>query len=157
MPRMSKAEKGMIEAGLISDRFEEEAQPPVWKGQIIFPDQIKTHEERIIYEKIYSDYPSKHLLRASVEPLLVQLCRHIVRSNQLSDLLSGPVSDPADYLKLLKAEKECTAAITSVSVKLKITPSAISSYRGTLLEQKEPPDERANKPWNYGKDPKDFI
>ncbi|WP_141728316.1 hypothetical protein [Devosia insulae] len=155
---MSKAEKTMIADDLISDRFDRGAvAEPVWNGAVVFPDQLKSDEERIIYEKIYSDLPSKHLIRASVEPILVQLVRHIVRADQIAELLRQPVATTDEFLKLLKAEKECTSVILSACVKLKITPSAIASYRGTLLEQKPSVDERANKPWNFGRRPAEYI
>lgn len=47
----------MIENGLMADPVAKEIP---WDGIILYPEQLKTEEQREIYARLYSDYPSIH-------------------------------------------------------------------------------------------------
>ena len=143
---MSKAEQEMIESGLAAD------PAPAWDGVITYPDQLNTKEQREIYARLFSDYPSKHLLNAGGQALFVQLVRLIIRANMVDDVLSsGQISDPTELGRMLKTERDLTMAISSALTRLRMTPQSISNFRGNLLDKTPTDSERGNKPWNFGK------
>ncbi|GEM_PF-6876811 len=152
---ISKNEREMIEDGLIADPST--AETP-WNGVVIYPEALRTQEQRELYARLYSDYPSKHLLNAGGEALFVQLVRLIIRANMVDDTLSsGQITDPTAFNRLLKTERDVTMAISSALSRLRMSPSSISNYRGNLLDKMPTVDERASKPWNYGKPQEEWI
>lgn len=149
----SQAEIDMIESGLVP-----EPKAATWDGVIIYPEALKTEEQREIYARLYADYPSKHLLNAGGTALFVQLVRLIIRADMVDDKLStGQVTDPTELTRLLKTERELTMAISSALSRLRMSPASISNFRGNLLDKKPTLDERASKPWNHGKPQEQWI
>lgn len=145
----SKNEREMIEEGLMADPSITETP---WNGVVIYPEALKTEEQREIYARLFSDYPSKHLLNAGGTTLFVQLVRLIIRANMVDDTLSsGQITDATELNRLMKTERELTMAISSALSRLRMSPASISNFRGNLLDKTPTVDERANKPWNYGK------
>lgn len=146
---VSKTEREMIEDGLMADLSATEMP---WDGVVIYPEALRTEEQREIYARLYSDFPSKHLLNEGGRALFVQLVRLIIRANMVDDAFSsGQITDPTESIRLMKTERELTMAISSALSRLRMSPASISNYRGNLLDKKPTVDERASQPWNYGK------
>jgi len=145
----SEAELDMIEAGLMAGPVATETP---WDGVISYPDQLKGEEQRELFARLYADYPSKHLLNEGGIALFVQLVRLITRANMVDAVLSGgQTNDPTEFNRLLKTERELTMAISSALSRLRMSPASISNFRGNLLDKTPTVDERADRPWNYGK------
>ncbi len=87
-------------------------------------------EEAAEWEKIVSRMPAIWFTKET-HPLLVQLCRHIIASRRLAQLIHQAAHGDEDfqveyYMRLLRALACQTGVIASVSTKLRITPQ--SSY-----------------------------
>ena len=82
-------------------------------------------------------------------PLLVQLCRHTVAARRLSQLVhqeeGGDDFSPVYYMRLLRALAGQTAAITSVSTKLRISPQSSYGPRAAATAKRNAPS--GPKPW----------
>jgi len=111
--------------------------------EIIFPEAIHTDELRTIYAQIYRANPSAHLYTEASEPILIQLCRHVSNANRI-DREIHRVRDPALLIKLSRAQRDESAAIASLSTKIRLNPSAIADSRGNFLPKPNKP-----KPWEW--------
>ena len=72
-------------------------------------------------------------------PLLVQLCRHTVQARRIAELIEKAAGNPETnlsfYQDLLALQARETAAICSLSTKLRLSPSTLRSDRGSLQHQ----------------------
>lgn len=135
MPRISKSELELLNAGLID-------QPA--PKQIEIPVDLATEAEREAYEAILSSNPSPHLFTDAAKPLLVAYVRNALAANEIAALIAefDVKADVKGYLALLKAQTTVSSAIASLSTKLRISPSSIAEHRGNLIRKNEGP-----KPW----------
>lgn len=136
MPRKSKELLTLEASGHV-------AAEAVASDEIRFPDEIHTDELRSIYERIYRANPSAHLYTEASQPILIQLCRHVVNSNRI-DREIHRVRDPKLLIQLSRAQRDESAAIASLSTKIRLNPSAIADHRGNLLPKPDKP-----KPWEW--------
>lgn len=79
-------------------------------------------------------------------PLLVQLCRHTVQARRIAELIeqaAGNRETRLDYYdSLLRLQARETAALASLSTKLRLGPASLRNDRGHL--QHQPP---GRVPW----------
>ncbi|OEO28985.1 hypothetical protein VW23_027455 [Devosia insulae DS-56] len=126
----------MEEAGLIP-------APAVNDNELHYPDAIQTDEERTTFARIYRANPSAHLYTEASEPILIQLVRHVTNANRISREVQR-ARDPKLLIQLSRAQRDESAAIASLSTKLRLAASAIADHRGNLLPK---PDKK--KPWEW--------
>jgi hypothetical protein len=79
-------------------------------------------------------------------PLLVQYVRHIVQARRLAELIENCVGRRETalpyYLNLLAAQRAETAAIATLSVKMRVAQQSTRNNRGN-------PPRTAQPPWEY--------
>lgn len=79
-------------------------------------------------------------------PLLVQYCRHVVQARRVAELIDAAVGQPstdwAYYAGLLVAQRAETAAIATLSVKMRLAQQSTRNNRGN-------PRSAAKPPWEY--------
>lgn len=138
MPRKSKAELEIIEAGYGAETTSE----------IVIPGVLETEEERDLFRLVIETSPSIHLFSGASEALVIQYVRHILSSNAVSDALKSQAAkeDPKLLMSLLRSQKEETAALSSLAQKLKIAPSSVATWSGKQLK----PKTSGPKPWEFG-------
>ena len=97
-----------------------------------------TGEECEIFYMITDGMPADWISTASL-PLVMQLCRHSIQARRLAELLEKLAGDPETlldtYENLLKLQRAESAIISTLSGKLRISPSALRNDRGHLQHQ----------------------
>lgn len=138
MPRKSHAQLDIEDLGL--------AAQPVF-GNIDFPSELATDAERVAYQRVIEANPSPHLYSAAVEPLLIAYVRHSISAGNIAEVIRSidKAADPKLFLSLLRAAKDESMAMASLSTKLKISPSSTANHRGNRSRTDQRP-----KPWEVG-------
>ena len=97
-----------------------------------------TGEECEIFYMLTDGMPADWISTASL-PLVMQLCRHSIQARRLAELLEKLAGDPdtlmSTYENLLKLQRAESAIISTLSGKLRISPSALRNDRGHLQHQ----------------------
>ena len=90
------------------------------------PDEL-TDEQAIEWRAIVNRLAADWFPRET-HPMLVQLCRQIVRARRLAQMIdAAEQADPFDekaYLDLVRAEEAVSGSISSLSTRLRITQQA---------------------------------
>ncbi|MEQ8445766.1 MAG: hypothetical protein RIB57_07775 [Pelagibacterium sp.] len=135
MPKKSKSELELLNAGLI-DRPKAE--------ELVIPVELATVAEREAYKAIFDGNPSPHLFTDAAKPLMIAYVRNALAANELSAVIADAdaQADIKAYLALIKMQTTVSSAIASLSTKLRISPSSIAEHRGNLIRKDEGP-----KPW----------
>lgn len=104
------------------------------------PDELNA-EEAVEWREVVNRMPADWFGRESL-PLLVQWCRHVIRSRRLGEMIrrledtrDTPAFAPGLYLKLLRAEETQSKALTSLATKMRTSQQ--SSYDKS---KKKPPN-----------------
>jgi hypothetical protein len=76
-------------------------------------------------------------------PLLVQYCRHVVQARRVAELIESCVgrreTELPYYLNLLAAQRAETAAIATLSVKMRVAQQSTRNNRGNPPRTESPP------------------
>ena len=92
--------------------------------------RVSTEEQAAEWKTITQALPADWI-KTYAQPLLAELCCHIVASKHVRQLISTAEADPdmsiANYDRLLKMFERESRAIASLSVKLRLSPS--TEYR----------------------------
>jgi phage terminase small subunit len=127
------------------------------------PPEYLTPEQQQDWHTITSQLPAEHFASDNAH-LLAQLCQHISYSRQLAEQLEllrhtpltrttlKAVKDRAAFVELLAMHRDQTKAIVSLSLKLRLCPSA---YRrdGRTNERLARVSPSGPKPWlDWGRD-----
>src|SRR5262245_25145252 len=103
-------------------------------------------EQKEVWALVTGSMPAGWFSPAAT-PLLVQLCRHTVQARRIGELIERAAGDPktelAYYQSLLAAQARETAAICSVSTKLRISVSSVRDNRGNAHHSRPNP-----APWD---------
>jgi hypothetical protein len=91
------------------------------------PSQL-TDEQVVVWSQIVGGHPGDWFEAGSV-PLLTQLCRHVVLSNKVADLIDHTENKTA-LMELLKQQRDETDCIRKLSTSLRITPQSVTHQRG---------------------------
>ena len=153
MAMKSKIEREMVSNGLMIGEVEQ-TRLRLRELMTDYPAEIRSQAEKNAYREIYLDNPSSHLFTKAVEPLMVEYIRAKIGADDIAAkkaaLSPGDTSDL--YFRLSKQQKDYAQIMSSLATKLRITPSAVSGYRGgpkTL--------DSDIKPWEEGKTAEDII
>lgn len=108
------------------------------------PLEELTHEQAEEWRKITDSLPADWFTK-DTQPVLAQLCRHIVRAREFAGLIEAcKTSDEfnlKDFRDLSRAEREQSEIIRSLSTKLRITQQA-------RLDKRTNPPADLEKPWD---------
>ena len=106
-------------------------------------------EEADEWRSIVQTMPADHFMRGNF-PLLVQLCRHIVSSRRVAQLISAAVKakpfDARAYGQLLIMQSTESAAIMRLSRSMRLTQQSVMRPETT----KHPKNKFARAPWDRG-------
>ena len=118
---------------------------PVEKTLRLLAPHDLTDEEVEVWQGVVESFPADWFSRATV-PLLTQYCRHAVHARRIAELIEKATSDPklkiGDYERLLHMQKEQSAAMSTLAVKMRITQSSITNQHGN-----RPKTKAQYKPW----------
>lgn len=116
------------------------------KTAITIPAELATSQEVALYRRILDANPSAHLFSAAVVPLLIAYVRHAISADDIAEAIRSidKVEEPRLFLAMLKAAKDETMAMASLSTKLKLSPSGIADHRGNFKPKSDKP-----KPWEW--------
>jgi hypothetical protein len=92
------------------------------------PPRRLSAEQREVWASIVGGQPGDWFASGSI-PLLTQLCRHVVMSNRLAELIES-TQDKATILDLVKQQRDESDAIRKLSTSLRITPQSLVQQRG---------------------------
>jgi hypothetical protein len=110
----------------------------------IKPPHDLNDEEVEVWHAVVSIRPADWF-DAGTAPLLSQYCRHVVQAKRLGEMLERATSDPEftikDYDRLLKMQRQQSAAISSLATKMRITQQATTNHRGNKTSQNRKPWE----------------
>jgi hypothetical protein len=99
-------------------------------------------EQKEFWALITSAVPADWFSAAAV-PLLMQLCRHCTQARRLGELLERVAgnrkTELSYYESLLRLQRAESAAIGSLSTKLRLSPSTLRNDRGHLQHSKPGP------------------
>jgi hypothetical protein len=94
-----------------------------------------TGEEKETWALVINSLPADWIGEAAT-PLLVQLARHVTQARRVAELIEKAAGDRgtalAYYESLLRLQRAESAAIGSLSTKLRINPAALRNDRGNL-------------------------
>lgn len=122
------------------------------------PPPELTGEECEIFYMVTAAMPADWLSTASL-PLLMQLCRHSIQARRLSELVEHAAGNRETeltyYASLLQLQRGESAAIGSLSSKLRLNPAALRNDRGHLQHKRPgpPPWEMALAKWSEPEPP----
>ena len=106
------------------------------------PDHLND-EEAQEWKRITSSLPADWI-KSHAQPILAELCVHIVRAKRITEIAHSMEEDPEfdfrDYDRVSRAHERESRAIASLSVKLRISPS--TEYR---KEQKR--EDQIDRSW----------
>lgn len=112
------------------------------------PPAELTGEECETWVAVTDAMPADWFSPAAV-PLLVQLCRHTTQARRIAELIERAAGDRETelsyYADLLRMQRTESAAIASLSTKLRISPAALRNDRGHLQHSRPGP-----APWDEG-------
>jgi hypothetical protein len=133
---ITKRQRGRKSAAALATR----AQFPLTLPRLQPPVEL-TGEEKEIWTLVVNDLPADWISPAAT-PLLVQLCRHCVQARRIAELVEQAAGNRETvlsyYQNLLGLQARESAAITSLSTKLRLGPSSIRNNRGNLVQQAPP-------------------
>lgn len=108
------------------------------------PPHDLTDEEVEVWVAVVNDQPADHFT-PSTGVMLAQLCRHVIASRRIAELIERAVGDSGlaiqDYDRLLHMQERESRAIASLSTKMRISQQSTTNHRGN----KKP--TLAKKPW----------
>lgn len=97
------------------------------------PPHHLVDEQVEVWQTIVSGHPADWFDAGSI-PLLAQLCRHVVMSNRLAELVER--TDETDtLLAVLKEQRAESEIIRKLSTSLRITPQSLTNHRGNKKTQ----------------------
>jgi hypothetical protein len=99
-------------------------------------------EQVEVWSAIVASRPADWFDESSA-PLLAQLCRHVVLSNRLAELIER--NEDANWLPLLREQRQETEAIRKLATSLRITPQSLINHNGNNKR-----NTQINRPWTFG-------
>jgi hypothetical protein len=100
-------------------------------------------EQVEVWSAIAASHPADWFDQGSA-PLLAQLCRHVVMSNRLAELIERNAGHE-DWLALLREQRQETEAIRKLATSLRITPQSLINHNGNKKQI-----TAVNRPWAFG-------
>jgi len=105
----------------------------------ISPPVELSGEEREIFHMVTEGMPADWFGSAAL-PLLMQLCRHSIQARRVAELVEKAAGDRETtldyYEQLLRLQRSESAAIASLSAKLRINPASLRNDRGHLQHKR---------------------
>jgi hypothetical protein len=107
------------------------------------PPHHLVDEQVEVWQGIVFGHPADWFDAGSV-PLLAQLCRHVVMSNRLAEMVER--TEAMDSLLLILREQRAESEVLRrLCTSLRITPQSLTNHRGN-----KKPQITAIKPWQRG-------
>lgn len=109
--------------------------------------KMQAEEWRAIVKRMPSDWFTRETW-----PLLAQLCRHTVQSRRIAKLIEELLSDfyaIDDYDRLLRMQNRESAAIMSLSTKLRLSQQSSYNAKNASTAKTGPDGKR---PWEYDRE-----
>lgn len=107
------------------------------------PPRTMPHEQCEVWYSIVAGQPADWFAPGAL-PLLVQLCRHVVTSNRLAEMIEhSHHDDEGMLLSLLKEQRSESASIKLLSMALRLTPQSLLTERGTKT------GKATSAPWQF--------
>jgi hypothetical protein len=114
-------------------------------AQLPPPPSCLTDEEGLIWRAVMAS-PIAAMIRPEAWPLAEEYCRLVVTGRRLALAIENLDADASigDWDKLLAMQNRNQRALTSIAVKLRLTPSAVQNgdRKGAILLRKE-----GKRPW----------
>jgi hypothetical protein len=108
----------------------ERIQPP----RHMAADQVE------VWHGIVSGHPPDWFPAGSI-PILIQLCRHVVISDRLAELIEG-TEDKDEWSALLRDQRQESEEIRRLATSLRLTPQSLLNHHGNKQQIKA-----TNRPW----------
>lgn len=107
------------------------------------PPSELTIEEAEVWSAIVWGHPADWFAAGSV-PLLTQLCRHVVTSNRLAELVDS--GNEEDWFDLLREQRQESAIICRLTTHLRLTPQSLIDHTSGNKKQ----STAVTRPWTFG-------
>jgi hypothetical protein len=104
------------------------------------PPHHLVDEQVEIWQAIVSGHPADWFDAGSV-PVLAQLCRHVVMSNRLAELIER-TEETDELLLVIREQRSESEVIRKLCTSLRITPQSLTNHRGN-----KKPQITAIRPW----------
>lgn len=117
------------------------APQPIERVERLRPPHHLVDEQVEVWQAIVSGHPADWF-DAGAAPVLAQLCRHVVMSNRLAELIER-TDDTEMMLTIIREQRAESNEIRKLATALRITPQALTNHRGNKKQF------NTSKPWQF--------